>query len=96
MAYMVCAMQHEGAERERGKEKRRKEGGKGEEGVSEGKAWKVSGPIGHSEGSLPFGGESIPSWLVLRLRALASLLAALERLWFSKRGGGGVAMHHAL
>ena len=72
----------------------KKEGRKGEEGVSEGKAWKVSGPIGHSEGSLPFGGESIPSWLVLRLRALASLLAALERLWFSKRGG--VAMHHAL
>ena len=30
MAYMVCcAMQHEGTERERGKEKRRKEGRKG-------------------------------------------------------------------
>ena len=63
--------------------------------MSEGKAWKVSGPIGHSESSLPFGGETIPSWLVLRLRALVLPLAALERLWFSKRGSG-VAMHHTL
>ena len=48
------------------------------------------------ESSLPFGGGgvSIPK-LVGAAAALAMLLAALERLWFSKRGGG-VAMHHAL
>ena len=67
--------------------------------MSEGKAWKVSGPIGHSEreerGLFTFR-RRVHSKLVgaAAARALASLLAALERLWFSKRGG--VAMHHAL
>ena len=94
MAYMVCAMQHEGTERERGKKGEKKEGRK--EGKSEGKAWKVSGPIGHSERGreLFTFRRRVHSKLVCAAAALGLLLAALERLWFSKRGG--VAMHHAL